>query len=210
MDTPSMLRTADDVLAFWFGHETRGWTIASDRFPLWFGHAPETDATIRDEFGPTVDAAGLGDLDAWQSTPRGTLALIILLDQFPRNIFRGTPGMYQHDEAALARALAAIDRGVDAELDPVERPFLYLPLEHAENLMLQERCVVLFEELRDEALAAGLPEELTRTHVSMLDYAYRHRDVVARFGRFPHRNAILGRESTPEEIAFLKEPGSSF
>ena len=127
------------------------------------------------------------------------MALILLLDQFPRNLFRGTPRAFATDPQALAAARNAVDRGFDRHFLPVRRWFLYLPFEHAEDLQLQQQSVKLFEQLRDDAASA-----------STIDYAIRHFEVIQRFGRFPHRNQILGRQTTPEEAEFLNQPGSSF
>jgi uncharacterized protein (DUF924 family) len=176
----------DDILAFWFAPETR---------PLWFERDPAFDADIARRFGPMIEEAADGRLAFWGKEPEGALALCLLLDQFPRNIWRGTPRAFAYDIFALGVAEEALAAGHDRALPPDRRLFLYLPLEHSEDLGRQERCVALMAALGDPIL---------------LDYAVRHRDIVARFGRFPHRNAILGRDSTPEEQAFLEEPGSSF
>jgi len=178
--------TADDVLAFWFDDATRpGWFVRSEAF----------DARVRDELGPLHARAARGELDAWSADPRGALALVILLDQAPRNLHRGSPDSFASDAAALRHARAVVDAGHDRGLSEVERVFLYLPFEHSESLADQDRCLDLMSDL---------PTPMWR------DFADRHRRIVARFGRFPHRNAILGRESTPEEVEFLKQPGSSF
>jgi uncharacterized protein (DUF924 family) len=176
----------DEILAFWFAPSSR------DR---WFASDPDFDREIATRFGTLVEDAAAGRLGRWGETARGSLGLCLLLDQFPRNAWRGTPRAFAHDPAARAAASAALDRGHDRELDPEGRMFLYLPFEHSEDLDDQERCV---------ALMAGLSNE------EWLDYAVRHRDIIARFGRFPHRNRILGRPSTEAEIVFLREPGSSF
>jgi uncharacterized protein (DUF924 family) len=182
-----------DVLAFWFGG------VAGDDFAsrngVWFRKDEAFDAAIRDRFAGLQATAAAGDLSAWEDEPRSTLALVIILDQFPRNMFRGTPRAFATDAMALAVAKRAIERGFDSHLQPVERLFLYLPFEHSESLADQERSVALMSSLGDP---------------NALDYAERHRAVIARFGRFPHRNALLGRLSTPEEIVFLGEAGSWF
>jgi uncharacterized protein (DUF924 family) len=196
----------EEVLRFWFGEGDRDDPgQAGERMKVWFGHSPEIDADIRERFGDAVGAAAAGELEHWAATPRGRLALIILLDQLSRNAYRGTAQMYAGDERALGHACTAIDAGEDAQLAFNERLFLYLPLEHAEDLEMQERCVQLFGRMLEHA-----PASHAGTAKLYVDYAVRHRDIVARFGRFPHRNAILGRTSTPEEIAFLEQPGSSF
>jgi len=135
-----------------------------------------------------------GELEQWRSTPLAALALVVVLDQFSRNMFRGSPGAFAGDPAALAAAAGAIERGFDRLLSAQERTFVYMPFEHAEDLEAQRRSLALFEALD--------PNDM--------EYARRHHEIIARFGRFPHRNAVLGRESTPEEIEFLKRSGSSF
>jgi uncharacterized protein (DUF924 family) len=186
------------VTEFWFGpkDDPERNSMRRDR---WFRIDPAFDEEIRRRFLDDVVAAGRGELDGLSSTADGVLTLLILLDQFPRNIFRGTPRMYAYDAKARAVALLAVNFGLDQVLSAVERVFIYLPFEHSENIEDQIRAVTLFN---------NLPEVPWR--VETVDYALRHHDIVARFGRFPHRNAILGRVSTPEEIEFLKEEGSSF
>lgn len=187
---------AQQVLDFWFG--APGSPEHGSARDLWFSKRDTTDALIRERFGTLIDAALRGECDAWIDTPRGALALIVLLDQFTRNAFRDTPRAFAGDDRALAIAAALVDRGDDRQLAPVERWFAYLPFEHAESLAMQDRSVALFTALS----ADGLREPL--------DWAIKHRDVIARFGRFPHRNVILGRVSTAEEAAFLQQPGSRF
>lgn len=186
------------VLDFWFG--APGTPTHGTRRPEWFRKDPAFDTLIRTGFGPTLEAALAGALDDWTVDAPGTLALIVVLDQFTRNSFRDTPRAFAGDARALARARALVAAGADRRLSPLQRSFAYLPFEHAEDLGAQHEAVRLFE-----ALAHESPDE-----AGSLDYALRHRDIVARFGRFPHRNAILGRPSTPEELAFLSQPGSGF
>lgn len=178
--------TPDDVLNFWFRK------LKSEQ---WFKADPALDAEINRRFGQLHETLSRSIAPSWRAGPRETLAAVIVLDQFSRNIFRGTPRAFASDDAALALAQDAIARGFDRELSVVERQFLYMPFQHAEDAAVQARSVALFESL-GSAYA--------------LKYAQAHRDIIVRFGRFPHRNAILGRQSTPAEIAFLKEPGSSF
>lgn len=175
-----------DVLDWWFDEATK---------PSWFERSDAFDLAVAERLGDWHEKAGAGALDGWAVTPQGLLALVILLDQVPRNIHRGTAAAFATDAKALALARLAVDRGFDRDMGPDERLFLYLPFEHAEDLTDQERSVALFRALGDP---------------TYLDYAIRHRDVIARFGRFPHRNVILGRESTAAERQFLEEPGSSF
>ncbi|AHB48925.1 hypothetical protein W911_11755 [Hyphomicrobium nitrativorans NL23] len=179
MTTP--FSTAADVVAFWRDAGPKRWFAKADDF--------DREFTVR---GLALhEKAARGDLDTWSATPEGALALMILLDQFPRNAFRGTPRMFATDAKALALAKAAIEAGHDTAVDSDLRAFFYLPFEHAEDLEEQERAVALFTPLGGEVLA----------------YAEIHRDVIRQFGRFPHRNAILGRKTTPEEQRFLDEGG---
>jgi uncharacterized protein (DUF924 family) len=184
---------AAEVLDFWFGD-------ADAPREEWFRKDAAFDAQIAERFGPLVERALAGELAGWQAEPDSGLALILLLDQFTRNIFRGSPRTFTGDPLALAAARALVASGGDRALPPLRRAFVYMPFEHAEDLAAQDEAVRLFTPL------AGLSPFLA----SMLDYAQRHRVIVARFGRFPHRNAVLGRASTPEETEFLKQPGSGF
>ena len=181
----------DDVLDFWFaGDGTRERSV-------WF----EANAAFDTEcarFADALHTALDGGFDHWADTPRGMLALIVLLDQFPRNLHRGSPNAFAADAKARVLARDAVARGLDRMLHPVERSFLYLPFEHSEDLTDQDESVRLFETMR---LALG---------DSTAEYAYRHRDLIRRFGRFPHRNAVLGRDSTPEELRCLGETGAGF
>lgn len=188
----------DDVLQFWFGGAGEEAAALAARRERWFAAEPAFDAECRQRFAGLVGRAALGELDAWQRTPRGRLALIVLLDQLPRNIFRGSAAAHMGDAKALPLALAGIDAGADRALGFYERGFFYLPLEHAENAAVQERSVALFGQLLADSTAQQ------RTHAEeWLRYAEQHRDVIARFGRFPTRNAALGRTSTDAEKAFL-------
>lgn len=185
------------ILDFWFG--SRPDAIAEHGKKLWFAKDAATDAIIRAQFLPSYELAVAGELDAWRGTAKSSLALVILLDQFPRNMFRGQPRAFASDGLAREVASQSIERGFDLMLEPVERAFLYLPFEHSETLADQQRSLDLFAALAEHE---GLQE--------MVRYAQLHYDVIERFGRFPHRNAILGRESTAAEQAFLAQPGSSF
>jgi uncharacterized protein (DUF924 family) len=193
-------RAAEDVLDFWFVPDEPA--SGASAFPTrdhWFRKDPAFDADVRERFGALIARALAGGLGEWCDTPRGALARVLLLDQFTRNAFRDTPDAFAGDARALATARDALARGYDAALTPVERWFLYMPFEHSEALEDQERAVALFHAL---ARDTGLSDPV--------DWAERHAEVVRRFGRFPHRNAILGRESTAEELAFLRQPGSRF
>ena len=195
----------DELLAFWFGDDSDDAAVAAAKAELWWGHSPATDELLRERFGAAATAAAADDLDHWAESPRGRLALILLLDQLPRAIHRDTPEAFAQDAAARILAEQGLESGMDELLRPIERLFLYLPLEHSEDLEDQDRCVELFREL-----AESIPEDERPTFLNFVDYAQKHREVIARFGRFPHRNRILGRESTPEEETFLEQPGSSF
>jgi uncharacterized protein (DUF924 family) len=195
----------DRVLAFWFGPPGSATEIAGRQRKLWFGKSPANDRAVTERFAATLAAATAGHLDHWARTPRGRLALVIVLDQFPHHIHRDQPQAFATDPQSLALSLDALAAGEDRQLAPIERVFLYLPLEHAESLELQERSVSLYEQLAHQAAA-----DERALFDGFLDYARKHLDVVARFGRFPHRNEILGRPSTPDELEFLKQPGSRF
>jgi len=186
-----------EVLAFWFGPPDSP-ELGRPR-KCWFEKSALFDAGIRSRFLRLYERAAAGELGAWQRTPLSALALAIVLDQFPRNMFRGEARAFASDALASRVARGIAGSGFDALLRPVERWFAYLPFEHAEDLAAQRRSLALFGGLAQHTESAGT-----------LDYARRHYEIIARFGRFPHRNAILGRESTPEEIEFLKQPNSSF
>ena len=199
------IATPQDVLAFWLG----AWPIDHAAMlrmqPRWFAKDEAFDAELRARFGATLEAARAGRLDAWAADAGGRLALLIVLDQFTRNAWRGRPDSFSGDAQALALALEGIERGHDQAVPPMARIFCYLPLEHAEDADLQARSVALFEAV------AGAPDAQPRAFFeATLDYARRHQDVIARFGRFPHRNAVLGRVSTPAEQAYLAQPGAGF
>jgi uncharacterized protein (DUF924 family) len=193
------------VLAFWFGTGMDDAAVIAEKSAIWFRGGTGVDTTIRTDFAALRAAALEGQLDAWLDAPRGRLALVILVDQFSRNLFRDDPRAYTHDALALAWCVESLGRSMDRALRPIERVFLYLPLEHSEMLADQQRAVALFSALRDE-----VHPDLRETFNGFLDYAKRHRDVIARFGRFPHRNATLGRASTDQERVFLEQSGSSF
>ncbi|NOT42335.1 MAG: DUF924 domain-containing protein [Alphaproteobacteria bacterium] len=193
-----MVSEAQDVLDFWFLAE--GHAGHNARRDVWFKKDDAFDASIRTRFGTLVERALSGASTSWTGTKDGALALIIVLDQFTRNAFRDTPRAFAGDSQALILARNLVASGAGRALPGVRRLFVYLPFEHAENLETQNESLRLFQGLaKDEPPLADL-----------LIWAERHHAIVARFGRFPHRNAILGRVSTPEEEAFLREPGSSF
>ncbi len=199
MSTPTSLDPdAQAVLDFWFGAE--GSPQHGQVRAEWFGKDAAFDAQIAQRFGPLVEQALAGGLAHWATQPAGTLARIVLLDQFTRNMFRDTARAFAGDALALAAARALVANGSDTALRPEQRVFAYLPFEHDDRLGVQDESVRLFSALAAEAPALQ----------GMLDYAHKHRAVIARFGRFVHRNQLLGRVSTEEELAFLKEPGSRF
>ena len=187
---------AQAVLAFWFDPAQQS---------HWFDASPQFDAIIRDRFGGTYRLAAQGKLEQWIDTPQGWLALLIVLDQFSRNLHRDDPRAWAQDLRAQRPTLRALKEGYDRPLPPMQRVFAYMPLEHAEDMRLQRHCVALFE-----ALCEQLSTEERHRYTGFLDYARRHQAVIARFGRFPHRNARLGRPCTPEELQYLAEPGAGF
>ncbi|TFH86410.1 DUF924 domain-containing protein [Billgrantia azerbaijanica] len=177
---------ADAVLDFWFRE------LAPAQ---WFRKDPALDAAIAERFGALLDAAVRGELWTWRRSPPGRLAEVIVLDQFSRNTHRDTPRAFAADPIALVLAQEAVAQGLDQALPTRRRVFLYMPYMHSESLAIHDEALRLFDQ-------PGLEENLR--------YERHHRDILVRFGRYPHRNAILGRESTPEELAFLEQPGSSF
>ena len=179
---PGAIATPAEMLDFWFAAGPQKWFSKDDAF----------DAAIRERFLPTYEAAAAGRLADWEATPGGALALIIVLDQFTRNMFRGSPRTFATDHNALTVAKRAITRGFDQKMELPKRNFFYLPFMHSENLADQERCVELSRQSGDE---------------NTLKYAELHADIIRRFGRFPHRNAMLGRATTAEEQAFLDDGG---
>ena len=189
---------AQAVLDHWFGPE--GSPEHGRVRDLWFHKSEATDRDIAQRFGALIERALRGELAGWAAQPHSALAQIVLLDQFTRNTLRDTPQAFAGDARALKAAIAMVAAHHDEVLLPVQRAFVYLPFEHAENLAMQDEAVRLFTRLHASADALE----------DMLAYALRHREVVQRFGRFPHRNVILGRQSTVEEMAFLREPGSRF
>ena len=196
----------ESVLEFWFGVCGADGAIDPVKRKMWFGDSRKHDAEIRDRFGALHERASRGELEsAWAPTPQGRLALIVVLDQFSRHIHRGTPRSFAQDLAAQRLAVAGIEQAMDRTLLPAQRAFFYLPLEHAESVELQRLSLRCFEQLANAVAPAR-----RKDYESFLDYARRHRDTIERFGRFPHRNAVLGRVSTAEEAEFLKQPGAWF
>ena len=211
MTTPSHTTTSaatpDEVLAFWLGNVRPSNAQALAVKQQWFTKSDVFDARIQAQFEPTVQAALAGQLDSWADEAWPCLALLLVLDQFTRNIYRGTPQSFAGDSKALATAQRAIAQGLDQQLPAVTRIFVYLPLEHAEDLALQAQSVAAFTQLAQGNTA---PADVHDFLVGTLDYAHRHQAVIQQFGRFPHRNAIVGRSSTPPEQAYLAQPGAGF
>jgi uncharacterized protein (DUF924 family) len=192
-----LVTTVNDVLEFWFPPGTRAdATHPEGQFnPAWFQADPAFDEAIRRRFLPLYEQAARGALDGWAASAEGALALVVLLDQFPRNMFRGEPRSFATDGKALAIAQRAVSDGLDQQVPPLWRTFFYLPFEHSEDRAMQARSVSLFRALGNA--------ETTR-------FAETHRAIIDRFGRFPHRNVILGRESTPQEAEWLAAGGETF
>ena len=188
---------AEEVLDFWFGRE--GEPGYGEFREAWFRKDPAFDASVTEQFADLYEEAARGDLDVWRDDARSCLALVIVLDQFPRNMFRGDGRIHAADGVALESSKYAVEHALDRELPAFQRMFLYMPFMHSENSEDQRRSVELFELLADEP---GAPD--------VTSYAVGHREIVERFGRFPHRNEILDRATTPEEAEFLKTEGSSF
>jgi uncharacterized protein (DUF924 family) len=194
----------EDILRYWFGDLRGPDDVDRSKMKMWWMGGDAVDAEIKERFGAKVDEALLGKLGSWAESPRGSLALVILLDQFTRNIGRGTPDAFGGDQAALDVCLAAMERGQDRELRLVERAFLYMPMMHAEDREVARRSIQTFEQLSQEVQALG------REYPDFVSHAVQHAEIVLRFGRFPHRNEVLGRTPSPEESEFLASGGPSF
>jgi uncharacterized protein (DUF924 family) len=197
-----VMSSPEEVLSYWFPEED---LFEADpqtfgrQMKWWFQGGPEVDSEISERFGEVLEQARRGELDHWAETPRGRLALIVVLDQFSRNVYRGSPLSYSQDEKALKLALEGIDAGMDRELSAMERIFFWMPLGHSEDLALQDRVV-----RHQEEEAANVPSHLREMAEFGITQARAVRDVIARFGRHPHRNEIPGRTSTPEELEYLR------
>lgn len=193
-----------EVHRYWFGDSENDHEVIQQKGKLWFGKDAVVDRYIRETFGDLIDLAGEGSLDMGNGTPRQRLSVILLIDQFRRNVYRNDPRSFDADP--LARELAGgLCLSGSESLRPIEKVFLYLPFEHSELIADQKKSIALFRGLLENS-----PPETRDTYQGFYDYAVRHYEIVARFGRFPHRNSILGRKSSLEELDFLKQPGSSF
>lgn len=192
--------TPDRILHYWFGVLKGPESYPEDKASRWFAKNEKVDNAIREEFLPYLEAEGRGELEYWCASPHGTLAMILLLDQFPRNIYRDKATAYSHDSKALSLSLDGIKRELDNTLYPVERAFFYMPLMHAENMEVQRLSVEYFQTLLDAA-----PSNLRDALERFRDHAIIHHDTIKRFGRYPHRNQVLGRSNTEEEDKFLTE-----
>ena len=193
------------ILAFWFGRAAEDPAEATSRETLWFEPSRETDSLIREHFAPLVEVAARGEFDRWLQAPRSALAVILVLDQFPRNIWRGTARAFAHDALALRATREAVARGHLRELAPLEQAFLVLPFQHSESIEDQRESVRLSSEIA-QAAPLGWRALLER----YLQFARQHLHLIEQFGRFPHRNRVLGRDPTPEEEAYLRAGGTRF
>lgn len=205
MSGTSTVIDTEEILSFWFGDLADGVATADAKSSLWWGKDPATDSQIRSRFANSVLAVTGGRFDRGEKSARDVLALILLVDQFSRNIWRNDPRAFAHDKLARKWCHELLDGRRDRQLRPIERVFAYLPLEHSENIDDQNQCVALFGQLLDEQQQAA-----KKLFAGFLDYALAHQKIIARFGRFPHRNEILGRATSDEERKFLAQPGSAF
>lgn len=207
---------AETILDFWFGSASNSGSktktagksaqqIAQQQSKLWWSKDENIDRDIRHRFEPTLKALLTGHYNSWFETPQGRLAAIIVLDQFSRNMYRDNAQAFSQDSLALYWTLQGIRQGEDKKLTPLQRVFFYLPLEHCEQINMQNLAIEKFEQL-----AADTPESFAELAKGFVSYAHQHREVIARFGRFPHRNALLNRNSSEEELAYLAQPGAGF
>ncbi len=198
------------IITFWFGYINQV-TVLNNKNPVvkrWFAKDNDFDQQIKEKFQSDIEVADKGDYDAWKQTPKGSLALILLFDQFVRNIYRNTPKSFFYDQKALDVCLSSIEKGFDRELMFIYRVFMYMPLMHSEDIEVQKKSMVYFEQLFNES--NKLKDVNVSYYANNLNYAKKHFEIIEMFGRYPHRNGILNRTSTPEEEGFLKLTGSSF
>jgi len=198
MEEQQVPERIEEILNFWFAETPRDAFKIDGRMAFWFGDDKSQDEKIRSLFSEDIEKASSGELDHWADTPRGRLALIILLDQFRRNIFRGSKDAYLMDHQVLKLTIKGMELGHDRQLEPIERAFFYMPMQHSESLKVQDFSVRTFT-----TLAETVKPTLRATFRTFSQFAELHRDIVAQFNRFPHRNEALGRKNTPEEEAYL-------
>jgi uncharacterized protein (DUF924 family) len=196
---------AAQILQFWFGADATDEAVNEDKQTMWFRDGAAYDELVRATFGDYLDCAAAGAFDHWCDTPRGTLAVLVLTDQFPRHVHRGTPRAFATDAKAREVCLRGLKREQDRALTPIERVVFYLPLEHAEDIVLQERCVSMYQQL-----SYAVSEAARGDYEMNTGYAVAHRDIIVRFGYFPHRSKCLGRTLSAQEEEFLTQPNASF
>ena len=205
-----MTETPDSIIGFWFGSSDSPVEINAQKKTLWWFKSKEIDADIKQRFASLSKAVHVSLPDEWKDEPRSLLAAIICLDQFPRNMYRGLPEAFSYDPRARELALQLVDSGKDRELLNMHRVFCYLPFEHSEDIDDQQRAIALYKNLLSEVVSSGANKEVCDIFEHSYQFAVRHLEIIERFGRFPHRNSIMGRPSSEEELDFLSQPGSSF
>jgi uncharacterized protein (DUF924 family) len=194
-----------DVHRFWFGAADDWAACVSQNSERWFVNGQQLDTPVREQFGPLIEIAERGELDHWMDSPRSAMSLILVLDQFPRHVHRGDARAFGFDHKALQMCLHGIDQGIHEQLSAVERTFYYLPMEHVEDLQIQQRCIALMQEN-----ARSAAPELQAFAENALHYSEMHCEIIAQFGHFPHRNELLGRVPTAQETAYLEGGGHRF
>ena len=195
----------DEILAFWFKEQELSAPQIDRRMDIWFGEDPVFDEAIKAEFEDDIERASKGELDHWAEEPRGRLALILLIDQFRRNIHRNTAKAFSHDKLALKLCVEGAMAKKDKGLTPIQKVFFYMPLQHAESVKVQAKSVELFNKL-----AESVSPTFQETFLTVAQFAELHKDIIDQFGRFPHRNELLGRENTPEEDEYLAGDSPDF
>ena len=195
----------DEILSFWFKEQALSAPQIDRRMDIWFGEDAEFDAAIKAEFEDDMERASQGELDHWADEPRGRLALILLIDQFRRNVYRNTAKAFSHDKRALKLCVEGAMAKKDKGLTPIQKVFFYMPLQHAESAKVQAKSVELFNKL-----AESVSPTYQETFLTVAQFAELHKDVIDQYGRFPHRNELLGRENTPEEDEYLANDGPDF